>query len=201
MLLLSSWAASFWCDEHVDGKLVADGGKIALQPSRVADAAFRVIYETEERGASFLRTVSFNVDTELIHEVLGAQAGPRFLDDNRQSVSVQEEGRTRCTVCITGGPFVGADIVELDTQEGMEQILHIHFVLDSYRGSIFPAEPQLTRNGMKPPAEFSAKFKVIDRLKRRIACDSGGWTRHRTNLSWLRCQGNFLRGRVLRGTD
>lgn len=141
MFSIFSWAASFWCNEHVDGKLVADSGDIALQPSRVADATFRVVHETKESAASFLRTVSFNVDAKLIHEILGAQASPRFLDNDRHPIMVQEKGRARRTVRIAGGPFVRADIVELDTQEGMEQILHIHFVLDGQCGAIFTPEP------------------------------------------------------------
>lgn len=86
-----------------------------LQASRIADSAFRVIHKTEERGAVLSGPVMFNVEAKLFGEILGGESRPRFLDDNRHAVVIQEVSGAGRVVGIAGRPFVRADVVELDS--------------------------------------------------------------------------------------
>ena len=137
---LSSWMASFGCDEDVDGKVITNGGEILFQPARIPDAAFWVVHETEQSGAPFTCAVSFDVETELFCEVLRAESRSRFLDDDCQPVMIKQKCGAWRIVGISGSPLIRADVVELDSQQGMEQVLDVDFVFNDHRRAVFAAK-------------------------------------------------------------
>lgn len=66
---------------------------------------------------------------------------------------VEKKRRSRRTAAIRRRPFVRPDIVEMLSEERMEEILHVEFVLDIEGRSIFATEAQLPRHCMKALAD------------------------------------------------
>ena len=72
--------------------------------------------------------ISLRVNLELVGEVFGVEAWACFFDDHRQPTVVQQECCTRGAPGITRRPLIGADIVELNPQECMQQILCVELI-------------------------------------------------------------------------
>jgi hypothetical protein len=121
--------------------MFAGAGEVAFQPTGVADAAFRVIDKTKQIRTTSTGAIAVDVDAQLIREILHAEAWPRFLDDEREAILVEEKRRTRSSVAVAGRPLLCADVIELEAQQGMEQILHVELVFDIQRRSVFAAQP------------------------------------------------------------
>ena len=112
--------------------------------------------------AAITGPVPFRIDPELVAEVFGVETRTCFLDDHRKSTVIQQERRARGSICITRHPFIRPDVVELDSQECMQEILRIELILHTERGSILPPESQLPSDGVKPTTECLHK---IDRAR------------------------------------
>ncbi len=152
---------SFWSDKNFNCKMCAGGAVIGFEPARVADAAFRVVHEADEGSAVVLCAIPVGIHAELIGKIFGAQARARFLHDDGQPVLIQEERRARRPFGVARRPLIGADVVELDPQERIEQILHVEFVFDGQCGSVFASEAKLPGDGMEAMTETFHKFQQL----------------------------------------
>lgn len=119
---------SFRSDEYVDGQGIAHRGETGFEGSRIANAAFRVVNKAQERRAATLGAIPLGIDPELLGEVFCSEAVARFFDEYRKSIVVQQKCRARRSFRITRRPFLRADIVELDSQQRMQEILHVELV-------------------------------------------------------------------------
>lgn len=117
--------ASLWCDDNVDGKLFTGAGQFAFYPSRVPNAAVRVVDKTQQGGASTASPIPLDVRPHLVFQVRHRESGACFLRDDCQTVVIQKKGCPRGSVRILWRPFVRADVVKLHAQKGVKQILHI----------------------------------------------------------------------------
>lgn len=152
---------SFGRDKDVDDEMCAGGAVVCFQATWVADAALWIVHKTEQYPAAVLGAIPVGIDAELIGEVFGAQARARFFHDDGQMVLIQEECRARSSVCITRCPFVGADVVELETQKRVEQILYVELVFDGQSRSVFATESKLTSDSMKAMTESFHELQYL----------------------------------------
>jgi hypothetical protein len=120
--------ASFRCDNDVDGKMIADRGEFAFQSARISDAPFRIIDETQHLRASTSGTIALNVDAYLIGKVLTAEPCPRLLDDDGQAIVIEEKGGACRSIGIRRSPFVRANVIEMLTQQCMQEVLDVLLV-------------------------------------------------------------------------
>ena len=172
---------SFWGNEYVDSQGIAHRSETGFEGSRIANAAFRVVNKTQERCAATLGSIAIGIDPELLGEVFDREAVARFFDEHCKPIVVQQKRRARGSFRITRGPFLRADIVKLDSQQRMQQILHIKFVFHGYRGSILPTKPQLPSDRMEPTTEYPHEFDRIRSGLRSLRCGllvRGGAGRH-----------------------
>jgi len=153
--------ASFRCDKDVDGKMIADRSELAFQSARISDAAFRIIDETQHLRAPTSGTIALNVDAYLIGKVLAAEPRPRLLDDDGQAIVIEEKGGACRPIGIRRSPFVRANVIEMLTQQRMQEVLDVMLVFHVQCLAIFTTQPQLPCDGVKPLTEFFRDRDVI----------------------------------------
>src|SRR5688572_2211939 len=119
-LLAFSCMTSFWSYEHVDGQGFAYRGKAGFKSPRIADAAFRIINEAQQRRATALGAITLRIDPQLFSKVFGRKAVARLFDKHGEPIIIQQKSRARGPICVTRRPFLRPDIVKLDSQQRMQ---------------------------------------------------------------------------------
>ena len=132
--------ASLGCDDDVDSKMFACGAKLTLQSARVTDPAFRVIDETQQMRAPPSVSITLDVGADLIGEIRPAEPRPCFLDDDGESIVIEQIGGAESAIAIRRGPLVRADVIKMLTKERMHEVLHVALVLDVDRRSVLAAQ-------------------------------------------------------------
>ena len=161
---------SFWGNEYVDSQGIAHSGETGFEGSRIANAAFRVVNKTQKRRAAALGSIALGIDPELLGEVFDREAVARFFHEHCKPIVVEQKRRARGSFRIARRPFLRADIVKLDSQQRMQQILHIEFVFHAYCGSILPTKPQLPSDRMEPATEYPHEFDSIRSRLSSVRC-------------------------------
>ncbi len=132
--------ASLGCDDDVDSKMFACGAKLTLQSARVTDAAFRVIDETQQMRAPSAVSITLDVGADLIGEIRPAEPRPCFLDDDGESIVIEQIGGAESAIAIRRSPLVRADVIKMLTKERMHEVLYVALVLDVDRRSVLAAQ-------------------------------------------------------------
>jgi len=120
--------------------MFACGAKLTLQSARVTDAAFRVIDETQQMRTPSSVSITLDVGADLIGEILPAEPRPCFLDDDGESIVIEQIGGAGSAIAIRRGPLVRADVIKMLTKERMHEVLHVALVLDVDRRSVLAAQ-------------------------------------------------------------
>src|SRR5574339_531731 len=133
-------SASLGRDDDVDGKMFACGAELALQSSRIADAALRVVDETDELGAPSSIPIALEVGAYLICELLPAESRPSFLHDDGQAIVIEKKCCAGNAVGVGRDPLIRADVIKKLTKERMHEVLYIAFIFDIDRRTVLAAQ-------------------------------------------------------------
>lgn len=92
---------------------------------------------------------------DLLGQLFGGEARSRFLGHDGDLVPVQEKRRACRAAGVGRGPFIGADLIELQLQQRTQQILQVVIVFYfQCRAVVFP-QTQLPGHGVKTQADFT----------------------------------------------
>ena len=141
--------------------MFASAVQFAFESAGITDAALGVIDKAQQMRTSSSGTIALDIGAYLVHEVLPAEPGPRFLDHDCQAIVIQQKGGAGCAVSIGRGPLIRADVVKVQTKQCVCEVLHVELVLDVYRRSVLTAQPQLPGDHVKSLAELFSDAEVI----------------------------------------
>ncbi len=146
---------SLGCHNDFNAVSPVGRGEVSLQSTRVAHTSVRVIHKTDEGRAIGPRGIAGGIRRNLFGEVSGRQAGARLFDDHHRFLPVEQVAGSGCAVRIGRSPLFRADLIELQSEERIEEILQVILVVDLKRRTVFLPKPQLARHEVKPGADSS----------------------------------------------
>ena len=124
---------------HDDFDLVgAPGrGEVGLQPSGVSHSSVWIIHKADQGRSIRPGGIVGGIGRDLFGEVPGRQSGAGLFDDHNGFLPIQEVAGSARAVRIGGSPLLRANLIELQSEERIEQILQIILVVDFERRAIF----------------------------------------------------------------
>ena len=90
--------------------------------------------------ASSSVSITLDVGTDLIGEILPAETSPSFFYHDGQAIVIEEIGGAGSAIAIRRGPLVRADVIKMLAKERMHEVLHVALVLDVERRSVLAAQ-------------------------------------------------------------
>lgn len=168
-------------DDDLDDLGVADSREFRFQPSRIPNAALRVIDEANHRlvaprGREFLR-----VGSQLVPDLSGTDTRFCLLSEDGTVMPWENQRDRGPIVLVRRGPFVWRHFLQLVTEQRAQQVLHVSIVVHVEGGAVFPPQTQLPRDGMKACADSADDVEGIFRLEqsaRRSGYGGGRQGRH-----------------------
>jgi len=135
--------------------------EIAFQPDWVPDPSIGVIDEADQSSAVGVAFIPSYVDEELSPELTNVHRGACLLYLDDDPLFLEQEVHPGGGPGEAGRPLLRTNIVEVETEERVQQILNVIFVLDDDGGSSAVPGLQLAIDTMEVQADPFDEAQLI----------------------------------------
>lgn len=160
---LDRQASILGCNNNFHAEIRIALAEIALNSTRVSNAAFWVINEANESIARRMFLVPRNVFNKLSSQFLCAESLTSFLDFDHHLFSWQEKVHSSRLASITRCPLFRSHILEKYPKQRMHKVLNVIFIANIQSRSLLASFPNRSR-----PALIPAKFLIIGICRRHL---------------------------------
>ena len=151
-------------DDHQDRHPITRSIEIVLQGPAIADPSFRVVDEGDQGPAIGVRLIPLDINDQLFANLLLAKPGSRHLRFYDDSFCLQHEVDPGSCSRSFGGEVLGAHILEVGVQLGVNDRLQVILILDDKWRSLAVPVPKRLEEIREPAEEALDQLEVLTRL-------------------------------------
>lgn len=105
---------------------------------------------------------------DLLRQVPCIQPRACFLDHDHRPFTIQQVAGSAHPVGVGRRPFLESNLIELKTEEGVEEVLEVLLVLDFQGRAVFVPQAQLSGHQVKACAQPSQQLMGLSPIAREV---------------------------------
>src|SRR5256712_10027104 len=141
-------------NQDLDRVAVAGARQLSFKSLGVHDAALWIVDKAKQRPAGRVGRVMFTISGQLIGNFFGPQARPGLDHHDHDALSLQHDIGPLRASGVPRRPFLSAETLKLQGEQGIQDIPDIVLVFDLERRSVRASLTELSGHLMKTRADF-----------------------------------------------